>query len=195
MGNYDDGMVGATIPTREAYFLAEDMRLAAKRGNFSPVERIDIENLAAELELAADQSPDGVSYVEMGENRTLGQLRGDVRHERIHQGQSKVAGGDARTLLSPEAVNALSQHPDFEAARQHLLGRKYNNTPVEHAVEIPAYLGAGQWDMLGLDRDQGRSLLAHYIRLLVHGYGVEGAKTIFRRSHAIAQEAIKKRAR
>lgn len=125
-------------------------------------------DLVAALKQAAAQSPTGEVSVEKY-GQPLSAAKATARHEAMHQAQNQLS--DHLGRLESTFLN----HPLAQKAAEQLAGRGYREK--EMAREIGAHLAAGQYERLGLNRDEWKRLFFHYINLLhtLHGAKLEAA--------------------
>lgn len=92
-----------------------------------------------------------------------------ARHELFHSEQfnlNELAASASR--LRPGTMALL---PGYQKAKRALLRRGYENDPAIIMLEIPAHIAAGEWESLGLSREEARELLVRYIQAMQDRHG------------------------
>lgn len=138
------------------------------------------ENLGRMIRAHAND-PNGLIVVATGQG--LGALKRILRHERFHRAQQRLP------LHLNVYEKAFMRHPLAQQAGILLTKLGY---PVErHSLEIGADLAAGEFQRLGLTRDQGRTLARVYFGALRAEHGDEAVDRIVDTGivPAIAKEA------
>lgn len=109
-----------------------------------------------------------------------------IRHEDVHRAQVNWSGID------------LYEHPAFEKAAENLGSRGYpirwmDSTANALAMsrEIGARLVAGQYESMGLSKEEGDSFLEHYVNRIYDSHGPEGVADILRRSPGVRNRYAK----
>lgn len=121
--------------------------------------------VAAELRKAVYDAPALVA-VSSGQGMPLADVKQIIRHELIHRAQFGVTGNPGTEVDTRDLFN----HPAIERAAQPLIPAYGNNMQIL-AAEIPAWLGAGQYEQLGLNREEAISALGHYFDLVTARHG------------------------
>lgn len=155
-------------------------------GHKTAAARGEVDTLRRVISEARMASKDGaVEFVNEG-GRPLGVRKQLRRHEATHRAQVTASGG---ALFSQQINNELyAAHPLFETVREALLKKGYADRVHTIASEATAYIASGDWEGLGLTREQGKELLGHYFNLLTMRWGSRAAE-VFRKIHPYLVEA------
>ena len=116
--------------------------------------------LADAIERAAAEND---SVIVANRNARGAEIRSVIRHERFHDYLDQLA-----EHLGPYE-DALLDHPIAKGVAEMLRARGYPQDEI--AAEIGAHLAGGQWEAIGLDRDQAKALWFHYTTLLGKQHG------------------------
>lgn len=131
-----------------------------------------LHRLGIELHKAVHDAPYLVA-VPAGQGMKLSEVKQVIRHELIHRAQFGLTGNPG------EEVNAwhLLAHPAAQKASEALVP-VYGYSMKLLAAEIPAWLGAGQYEQLGLNRGEAISALTHYFSLVKERHGAKALSVL-----------------
>jgi hypothetical protein len=170
-GNWDH-FGGATMPPPVVRAVLRELALIAKgegaRFAGSEGARETADKLGSDLWRMA-RNGDAVALVFVNKNKPSDLRAHTARHESIHREQfalSKIVGG-VRALRP----GALRMTTAWRTARAKLIERGYEADDATMMLELPAHIGAGDWQQFGLSREQARDFLVTYIGRMQTQFG------------------------
>jgi broad specificity phosphatase PhoE/2'-5' RNA ligase len=133
------------------------------RGMFIPAGRAAMlkSAIGTELKQAAQAMPDGPAVVvRMDAGESISRVKANVRHEMFHA--TEKWGGDQRAqqLMTNDLARRAADNLGY-------MGYDKTSGPLMFS-EIGAHLASGPqgWSVMGLNRDEAKSLFQHYLELL-----------------------------
>lgn len=161
-----EDMAGVNLGWTRANRLASYIR-AQKSLTPNETAHEQLENIAQALEAEAKRGKTVVLATFSGE-RLLTQTKATVREENFHAWQTRIGGRTAHL------VNAawFKAQPHAQRIREKLAALKYQNH--EMATEAAAHIAAGDYDSVGLSRDEALEFLTAYFEEVAARHGSVG---------------------